>query len=56
MSHPTMGDRFLWYRSKFEPSWVTRRTYVTYKGRRKRDEIVRDVDDDDFDDPCEHSV
>ena len=50
MPHPTIQDRYLWYRSKFEPSWVTRHTYVTYKGRQKRDEIERDVDDDEYDD------
>ncbi|PIL33627.1 hypothetical protein GSI_04250 [Ganoderma sinense ZZ0214-1] len=50
MPHPTIRDRYLWYRSKFEPSWVTRHTYVTYRGRQKRDEIERDVDDDEFDD------
>ncbi|OJT12664.1 hypothetical protein TRAPUB_10787 [Trametes pubescens] len=40
-SHPTYEDRYLWFRSELHPSWITRHTYSTYKGKKRRDEVER---------------
>ncbi|KAH9849308.1 hypothetical protein BC628DRAFT_1414185 [Trametes gibbosa] len=40
-AHPSYLDRCLWFRSKFEPSWVTRHTYRTYKGKQRREDLEK---------------
>lgn len=39
--HPTYHGRCLWFRQKLEPSWVTKHTYRTYKGKKRLEELVR---------------
>ncbi|KAJ3535933.1 hypothetical protein NM688_g6907 [Phlebia brevispora] len=38
-NHPILDDRRLWFRSPLEPSWITKKSYSTYSGNYRRQEL-----------------